>query len=96
MGWIKPSSAQEIQRLKNENQALCQLQAETQHELELLRGVTEVAELQRSYAIRQMDEQQHLYKLWMDNNKTVDVIRHAVANSSEQLDHQHDTLSESL
>ena len=95
MLWKKQSSA-EVDQLRNENTALKSQLAQMEKHAELLEGVKEVAEMQRLYAMRQMDEQQHLYQLWIDSTQTIDVIRHAVANSSEQLDKQHDALSESV
>lgn len=95
MGWKRQSSA-EVDQLKKENAELKGKLIKLEKHAELLEGVKEVAEMQRLYAMRQMDEQQHLYQLWIDSTQTIDVIRHAVANSSVQLDKQHDALSESV
>lgn len=65
-------------------------------EIELLRKVRQVADLQRQSAIQQLDERQGLYQLWIDSAQTIDTIRHAVANSSDRLQCQHDSLVESV
>ena len=95
MLWKKHASA-EVDQLKRQNAQLEAQLAEAQSKAELMEGIKEVAELQRSYALKQMDAQQHLYTLWIDSTQTIDVIRHAVANSSTELDKQHDALSESV
>jgi hypothetical protein len=65
-------------------------------EIELLRKVRQVADLQRENAIQQLDERQGLYHLWIDSAQTIDTIRHAVANASQRLQGQHDSLVESV
>lgn len=95
MLWKKHASA-EVDQLKRQNAQLQAQLNEAQSKAELMEGIKEVAELQRSYALKQMDAQQHLYTLWIDSTQTIDVIRHAVANSSTELDKQHDALSESV
>lgn len=95
MLWKKSSSA-EVEQLKRQNTQLLAQLNEVRSKAELMEGIKEVAELQRSYALKQMDDQQHLYTLWIDSTQTIDVIRHAVANSSTELDKQHDALSESV
>lgn len=95
MRWIRHSAA-EVDQLKQENARLKAELREVEAKAELMEGIKEVAELQRTYACKQMDDQQHLYMLWIDSTQTIDVIRHAVANSSKELDKQHDALSESV
>lgn len=95
MLWKKQASV-EVEQLQKENAQLKAQLSDAHRKAELMEGVKEVAELQRSYALKQMDAQQHLYTLWIDSTQTIDVIRHAVANSSTELDKQHDALSESV
>ncbi len=95
MLWNKKAS-EEVESLKQENARLVAQMKEMKAKAELMEGIKEVAELQRSYALKQMDNQQHLYTLWIDSTQTIDVIRHAVANSSNELDKQHDALSDSV
>jgi len=95
MFW-KNKSSDALDALKQENARLSEQLKEMQSKAELMEGIKEVAELQRTYALSQMDAQQHLYTLWIDSTQTIDVIRHAVANSSTELDKQHDALSDSV
>ena len=86
----------EISRLRKDN---AELQGKIKNdvaEMELLRGMMEVAELQRSYTFQQMDDKQRLYQLWINSALTIDSIRQAVAVSSEKLGEQHSGLSESV
>ncbi len=86
----------ELNKLQQKN---AELEAKAEKDamyIELLHGVKEVAELQRSYALAQMDEEHRLHNLWIDSAKTIDTIRHAVAVSSDKLRGQHSALSESV
>ena len=86
----------ELEQLRKENQGLkAKVEKDTMY-IELLHGVKEVAELQRTYALTQMGEQERLYKLWVDGAKTLDTIRQAVAVSSGKLGEQHSALTESV
>lgn len=90
------ASKKELDRLRQENQELKAKIEKDGMYIELLHGVKEVAELQRTYAMTQMSEQERLYNLWGDGAKTLDTIRQAVANSSEKLGEQHSALTESV
>jgi hypothetical protein len=65
-------------------------------QIELLHGVVKVAELQRTFALKQLEDQQRMYKQWIHGAHTIDNIRHAVAVSSGKLSEQHSSLSESV
>jgi len=95
MFWNQASS-KELAKLRQENAELkAKVEKDTMY-IELLHGVKEVAELQRTYAMTQMEEQGRLYHLWVDGAKTLDAIRQAVALSSEKLGGQHAALTESV
>lgn len=90
------SSKKELVQLRQENQELkAKIEKDAMY-IELMHGVKEVAELQRTYAMTQMGEQDRLYNLWVDGAKTLDTIRLAVAVSSEKLGEQHSALTESV
>jgi len=86
----------ELERLRKENTALKAKIESDVAQIELLHGVKEVAELQSSYALQQLEDQQRMYKQWINGAHTIDNIRHAVAVSSGKLSDQHSALSESV
>jgi len=95
MFWKRPSTS-EFDALRKENEELkAKIKKDTMY-IELLHGVKEVAENQRTYALAQMGEQERLYRLWIDGAQTIDAIRHAVAESSHKLSEQHHALTESV
>ncbi len=69
---------------------------ELENKLELLNKVAEVAEIHRLRALQQMEEQNNLYKLWMDGADTIATIRDGVANSFASLKGQRITLQGSI
>lgn len=95
MFWNR-TARRELEHLRKENQELKAQAEKDAMYIELMHGVKEVAELQRTYAMAQMSEQDRLYKLWVDGAKTLDTIRLAVAVSSEKLGEQHSALTESV
>lgn len=89
-------SQDELERLRKENAELKAKIESDVAQIELLHGVKEVAELQSSYALQQLEDQQRMYRQWIHGAHTIDNIRHAVAVSSGKLSDQHSALSESV
>lgn len=81
---------------ENELSALHNKIKEQAAEIELLQQVRAVADRQRNFALKQLEEQQHLYNLWIGGAATIDSIRHTVAASSIKMQNQHATLLESV
>lgn len=89
-------SKHELEQLRKENAQLKAKIKNDEAQIELLHGVKEVAELQSSYALQQLEDQQRMYRQWIHGAQTIDNIRHAVASSSGKLSDQHVALSESV
>ncbi len=69
---------------------------ELEKEIEVLRKVAEIADIHCLKALEQMEEQNNLYKLWMDGADTIGTIRDAVANSFASLKDQRVILQGSI
>ncbi len=87
---------QSMKALQQENAELRQALENYRVHSDLMHGIREVADLQQVYGMERMDEEARLHKMWMESARTIDTIRHAVADSSEKLSGQHETLKESV
>ncbi len=94
--FFNASSQRELKALREENGALKAKVKKDALSLELLKGVREVADHQLKYALASSDDQQRLYKLYVNGAHTLDTICNSVALSSGKLNQQHQTLSESV
>ncbi len=95
MLWIFNNNS-ELLHLRKENAELKEKAKKDVSLIELLHGVKEVADMQIAHAIKQLDEKQRLYDLWIKGAQTIDTIRQNVTMSSGKLSEQHDSLSESV
>jgi hypothetical protein len=66
-----------------------------ERELELYRKVKVVADMQRSYTTKSLEEQVRLRNLWFSTSDTIDDIRHTVADSATQAHKEKDKLADS-
>ncbi len=94
--FFSASSQRELKALREENEALKAKVEKDAMSLELLKGVREVADHQLKYAIASSEDQQRLYKLYVNGAHTLDTICNSVALSSGRLNQQHQALSESV
>jgi len=92
MWWSKESKVD----LKAELESSQSRVNELEREVEVLNKIAEVADIHRLKALEQMEEQNNLYKLWMDGADTIGTIRDAVANSFASLKDQRVTLQGSI
>jgi uncharacterized phage infection (PIP) family protein YhgE len=90
------SKNNEIEQLRKENQILKDKVEGDVAKIELLHSLKIVADMQRSYALQQFEDQQRMYRQWIHGAETIDNIRQAVAVSSGKLSGQHSALSESV
>lgn len=80
--------APEVQRLQAQLAAV-------ERELQLYRKIKQVADLQRQYIHRQLDEETRLRRLWFATADTIDAIRHTVAESAAEARQQRIKLADS-
>jgi uncharacterized protein YukE len=94
--FFNSSSQKEITVLREENAALKAQAEKNALSLELLHGVSELADNQLKYAMAASDDRQRLYQLYVNGARTLDTICNSVAVSSGKLNQQHQALSESV
>lgn len=82
--------------LLEQNVELTQKVAELEFEIELLRKIKDVAELQKNLLIEQSNEKGELHHLWINGAVVIEVIRDSVIKSFLELQHQQQKLMDSM
>jgi len=90
--WWQPKNQISPQELEKAHAKIASLE----QEIELLKKIREVSNLQKTQALEQEKNQSELHSLMLDGATTIGRIRDAVANSFEKLEAERATLKESI